>query len=48
METDKLKATLVTAEQSLEEAKAVVYRCAGAVQLLKQLIAEDEKPTEAK
>ena len=41
---DNLKAQLQDAEQELEVAKAHVYRCDGAIQLLKLQIAEAEKP----
>lgn len=39
---DTLKQQLLSTENDLEQAKAAVYRCDGAMQLLKHLIAEAE------
>lgn len=48
MTLDTLKSQLAAAEQALEEAKALAYRCAGAVQILKQLLASEETPKATK
>lgn len=39
-----LRDQLVKSEQELEQVKAVFYRVDGAIQVLKSLIAEAEKP----
>jgi len=41
---DDLKAQLAATEAEMEAAKAHLYRCDGALQVLKHLIAESEKP----
>lgn len=44
---EQLKEQLAASEQELEVAKAHVYRCDGAIQILKGLIAQAEQPDAA-
>lgn len=44
---DKLKKQLSDTEAEMEQVKAHLYRCDGAVQTLKHLIAQAEAPEEA-
>lgn len=43
MKLDELKAQLATTENDMEQAKAAVYRCDGAIQILQHLIKEEQE-----
>ena len=44
---ESLKEQLASTEQELEQARAHVYRCDGALQLLRHLISQAEAPESA-